>query len=654
MALTYKQASWSSTGSTGLTSLSYTLTATNGTLAAGDSCVIGLVFRMDPGGIATAPVGWAQWVYYSPVLVDDTKRVTIAIYHKILDAADLGTTVTWTTNNPIDYGGATMYAVASDVAGGTVDWQYSTALDNATGEGWSYTAHTAMTVTSGAFFVGFSGGQNATTFASPYAVVHNGRSASCTPTTLSANAGSTLRARMNRFVIEFPTDITGTDTTVLTAAGSNTGKTSFTIGPAILMWANEVINTGPPEEHAGSAGVSGSGTLTASGTAGFPEEHSGSAGVSGSGGLMTTGTLASSASSTLSGSGGLTATGTPAPAGSVSLSGSGGLTTAGTPAPSASSALSGSGGLTTTGTPAPSVSSALSGSGTLTVTSTADVAGSAALSGAGALTTSTEASEDHTGSAGFSAAGTLTVLGTPNFSAPVSLSGSGGAATTESPATGASTSLSGSGELAQTASPAVSRSTTLSGTGTLSLAATSGFTGALSLSGTGALTAEAEGTGSASLTGSGHLQVGGIPTTADDVALSASGQLSVDAAPTLAGAVESSATGTLAVTGFMSVTAGVGFTGTGNAETVGDSHISSAALLSGMGLLSISGIAETVTAFGAVGTLSITGVAAYEDLPATDVVVVMQPDRVTGKVEKQSTALSLQGERVSVSLTPRD
>ena len=191
-------------------------------------------------------------------------------------------------------------------------------------------------------------------------------------------------------------------------------------------------------------------------------------------------------SASLSGSGSLTAS--PQLAGTAALTGTGTLTAA--PQAGATAALSGLGTLSVSGVTL-GTTAALSGTGTLTASP--QLTGSASLSGLGALT----ASPAFTGTGSLSGTGTLTA--SPRLEAAVSLSGSG--TLTAVPGGVAGASLSGSGSLS--AVWALTVPVTLSGSGTLSwapagtanlsgsgtLTAAPKLTGTAALTGTGTLTA---------------------------------------------------------------------------------------------------------------------------------------------------------------------
>jgi glycerophosphoryl diester phosphodiesterase len=165
----------------------------------------------------------------------------------------------------------------------------------------------------------------------------------------------------------------------------------------------------------------------------------------------------------LSGSGTLTATGKPAEAGTAALSGSGTLTAAGTPHWTAAAGLSGSGTLTATGTPATSTTAALSGSGTLTASGTTGGSFPASFSGSGTLTAT--GAPSFTGAAAFSGSGTLTATNTPHLTVSASLSGVGTLTAVGTGSTGGA--LSGTGTLTVAGVPRFAMAAALSGVGVL-------------------------------------------------------------------------------------------------------------------------------------------------------------------------------------------
>jgi hypothetical protein len=230
---------------------------------------------------------------------------------------------------------------------------------------------------------------------------------------------------------------------------------------------------------AGSASLSGTGTLTAG------PKLAATASLSGSGSL--TAAAASGATATLSGLGTLSVSGVTLGTGAA-LSGTGTLSAA--PQLQAAASLSGLG--TLTAGPALTGAAVLSGLGTL---STSPVLGaSASLSGSGTLT----ASPAVPASASLTGTGTLSTAWT--LRATVALSGSG----TLSYAQGqAAASLSGTGTLS--AAPALSSAAALSGTGTLTAPWALTLAGAAAMSGQGTLTAALRLGLAAALSGTGTL-----------------------------------------------------------------------------------------------------------------------------------------------------
>lgn len=231
-----------------------------------------------------------------------------------------------------------------------------------------------------------------------------------------------------------------------------------------------------PAAFSGTAGLSGSGTLSATRTVALI----GSAALTGSGTLTASGSATGTATGTvsLSGSGTLTATATATPTAAVSLTGSGTLSTTRTLTATAAVSLSGSGVLSAVGAPQGSFagSAALTGSGALTATATIVITRAVALSGSGTLTVT--AAPLAAGSVSLTGSGTLTASGSggatiQNSSGAVSLSGSGvlSATSTTMTVTRAAV-LTASGQLSALMVPKLTRAVALSGSGTLTAAKT--------------------------------------------------------------------------------------------------------------------------------------------------------------------------------------
>jgi hypothetical protein len=349
---------------------------------------------------------------------------------------------------------------------------------------------------------------------------------------------------------------------VLQAASSVSGTASLS--------GSGTLTAGP--QIAATAALSGSGTLSASGvTLGT------TAGLSGSGTLTASPALAGAAA--LAGAGTLSAS--PALAASASLSGAGTLSAA--PVLAASASLSGSGTLTVSGVIL-GTAAALSGSGTLTAAPRLEA--TASLSGTGTLS----AGDVLTGAASLSGSGSLTAV--PRLEASASLSGAGTLTAASSGVTGAS--LSGSGTLG--AVWALSATVALSGAGTL--AAAPRLEAAAALSGLGALTAGPVLTGTAALSGSGTLTAS--PRLAGTATLSGSGTLGVaqgQAAATLSGA------GTL--TAAPALAAAAALSGTGTLSPAGALTLAGAASLSGLGSLTVMPQIGVTAALSGVGVLTL-------------------------------------------------
>lgn len=254
---------------------------------------------------------------------------------------------------------------------------------------------------------------------------------------------------------------------------------------------------------AGTASLSGTGSLTAS------PQLAGTAALSGLGSLTASPQLAGTAS--LSGTGSLTAA--PQLAGTASLSGLGTLSVSGVTL-GTSATLSGLG--TLTASPGAQATASLSGLGTLTASPV--LTGSASLSGLGSLT----AGPALQGAVSLSGAGTLSAA--PALAGAASLSGTGtlsavwalsetltlsGSGTLSFSQGQGSATLTGAGTL--TASPALAAAAALTGTGTLTAASTQTLATAAALSGQGTLSAVLRLTGTAALSGTGTLSVPGTP-----------------------------------------------------------------------------------------------------------------------------------------------
>jgi hypothetical protein len=322
---------------------------------------------------------------------------------------------------------------------------------------------------------------------------------------------------------------------------------------------------------------------------------------------------ASSVSGTASLSGSGTLTASPQIAGTAALSGTGTLTAAAQAG--ATAALSGTGTLSVSGLTLGTAAS-LSGTGTLTAAPRLQAAD--ALSGLGTLT----ASPALTGAAALSGSGTLSAA--PQLAASAALSGSG--TLSAAPTAPASASLSGSGTL--TAGPALTGAAALSGLGTLTAAPV--LAGSASLTGAGTLSAAPAAAAAASLSGTGTLSA--VWTLRATVALSGSGTLSYaqgQAAASLSG------TGTLSAAAALAGTTALSGTGTLTASPV--LTLAGAAALSGSGTLTAVLRLSLVTALSGSGTLTALIQAAFSvgtltaaTAPAATLTAATAPGGTTG------------------------
>jgi hypothetical protein len=186
-----------------------------------------------------------------------------------------------------------------------------------------------------------------------------------------------------------------------TTSAGNT-STTFTLSGTPPIWATTIVAIGPTG-IAGTASMSGGGTLTAAATVTFP----------GSATLTGTGTLTAGAVVTLEGAAALTGGGTLAAGaavqvpGAAAMSGGGTLTAAATTGIPGTAALSGGGTLTAAGTVSASGAAALSGGGTMTAGATVTFRPAAALSGGGTLTAASSGPSIIQGAASLSGGGNL-------------------------------------------------------------------------------------------------------------------------------------------------------------------------------------------------------------------------------------------------------
>jgi hypothetical protein len=345
---------------------------------------------------------------------------------------------------------------------------------------------------------------------------------------------------------------------------TQSGVAVIVSGTATLSGSGTITAAG---YFAGQVGLSGSGTITAAGY------FTGQAGLTGSGSLTSGVTLGYSAG--LSGSGSIIAAGYFS--GAASLSGSGSISNQVTIGPSA--ALSGSGSITAAGYFTGSVS--LSGSGSISEQVTLGY--STALSGSGSLT----ASGYFAGSSSLSGSGSISEQVTLGYSAALSGSGSISASAhfvgsaslsssgsiSEQVTLGYSAALSGSGSI--TATGSTSSYAALSGSGSISESVTLGYSAALS--GSGAITGSAYFSGASSLSGSGSITEN--TTLGFSAVLSSSG--SITASDYFAGAVSLTGSGTISET----VTRGFSATLSGSGSISAYDYFAGAAPLSGIGSL---------------------------------------------------------------------
>jgi hypothetical protein len=151
----------------------------------------------------------------------------------------------------------------------------------------------------------------------------------------------------------------------------------------------------------------------------------------------------------LSGSGSLTAAATPKATATAALTGTGTLVATGKPTAAATAPLTGAGTLAASGAAATAgaATAALTGTGTLTAAGSAATTGLATLSGAGALTTSGSATTTAAASASFVGAGSLAVAGKSTASGTAALAGSGTLTAVATAALRAAAELTGLGAL---------------------------------------------------------------------------------------------------------------------------------------------------------------------------------------------------------------
>jgi lysophospholipase L1-like esterase len=311
----------------------------------------------------------------------------------------------------------------------------------------------------------------------------------------------------------------------------------------------------------------------------------GSAALSGSGSLTAPGAPRPSTTAALSGAGSLTAPGTPRPAATAALTGSGSLNAPGAPRPAATAALTGSGALTAAVAPRPAGDVALAGSGSLTSTSTPALLAPAALTGDGSLTASGVATSTATTTAALTGSGALTATAVPGSTAPAALTGTGTLAGTTAPDLETPVALSGAGQLTGTAAPVPLLTISLTGAGTLNPSGRPAVTAPAALSGTGTLTttgsATTAGGTSISLTGAGALTAVPRPALPLAAALTGAGQLTAAPAPAVLRAAALTGSGTLTAAASQAAQALAALTGSGSLLAAGNPR----ATLTGSGSL---------------------------------------------------------------------
>lgn len=293
--------------------------------------------------------------------------------------------------------------------------------------------------------------------------------------------------------------------------GTNNVQTNAAITPGvqisapqiacIAMYGVKMVQTG----FAGAAGLSGNGSLSASGVPG------------------------SNGSASFSGAGTLTASGVPAETGAASLSGVGTLA-----ASAATVAIPGAAGL--------------AGTGTLAAGGSPSVPGAAGLSGAGSLTAS--ASPQLPTTATLAGTGTLSASGAPGSAGAASLAGVGTLAASATPSVPGGANLAGSGTLSASGKPAAPSAANLTGTGTLNASGAPAVPGAANLGGAGTLTATST-IGTATFSGTGILTAGGSPHVPGVVTFTGLGVLSCSGVSSTSGAAGFAGVGTLSAVGFV-------------------------------------------------------------------------------------------------------
>jgi hypothetical protein len=277
-------------------------------------------------------------------------------------------------------------------------------------------------------------------------------------------------------------------------AGSGTLTAASTVGMAdvaTLAGAGTLTATPTTVNIPGSAALSGSGTLAVPGLGGVPLGNAPLGGyvqVAATAGLSGTGTLTAASSPTvnavaaLNGTGTLTGTVKPTATAAATLSGTGTLAgtvkpTVTTPAP-----LTGTG--TLTATTAVLTTATLTGTGTLATSQAPQLAATAALTGTGALT----ATGQGVGQATLTGTGSLTTTRAPSWAATAALSGSGSLSLVGAAGGSVASILTGAGTLTAAQNAGVRAGATLTGTGILTDTATVTTATVATLTGTGTLT----------------------------------------------------------------------------------------------------------------------------------------------------------------------
>ena len=317
----------------------------------------------------------------------------------------------------------------------------------------------------------------------------------------------------------------------------------------------------PPEEHSGSAAISGLGHTASA----VQKNGKGSALTSGAGTLLAIGVVAmmglaslsggpghqtasasraTSGTTAISGNGTTTATGVKyiAPeehSGSAAISGGGSLFASGTKATSNVAAISGAGHIGALGAMGAQSTASISGAGALSGTGAKVASGVGAISGKGTLAASGIAVEFHYGTTAISGNGSFVTVGLKagaGTSGPVSANGSQVAAGIKAGA--ATSAISGNGSLAATGvaseggtepphfgTASISGSGTTSGVGQKSALGTTGISGNGSLSASGIAEETGEPTGTASISGGGSPSSVGTKATSAWAGISVCGHL---------------------------------------------------------------------------------------------------------------------------------